>query len=310
MAGEYYLSRGDGKLIIFAAEGGAYVADTPSYGELLVGVDGFSYQDAMYIYNFDASGALVSVEDIYNLAFLINVDSEKAVINQGGEIIAQVNFGGESRVESVSYDSRDFSFSYQENGMLSQVVADELQVARFVYELSNLTEYYAADDQLITKWTYDSEWRAVSSEHANGQGKVVLVYNEDGTVTETNSLGRVTKYTFQDFDGLKRLVAVEGEQSANCQASHKSYSYFSNGMLQSKTDWEGNLTNYEYDDRGLEIKRIEAAGTAFAREVTSEWHSSFRVPVKISTSKEITEFEYDANGRLLARKVTPLGGSE
>ncbi len=57
----------------------------------------------------------------------------------------------------------------------------------------------------------------------------------------------------------------------------------------------------------MELSRTEADGTPEARTVTTEWHPDFRLPMRISEADKITEFSYDAQGRLLSRteRVAP-----
>jgi YD repeat-containing protein len=73
--------------------------------------------------------------------------------------------------------------------------------------------------------------------------------------------------------------------------------------MTSKTDWQGNVTSYTRDSRGLELSRTEANGTPEARTITTEWHSNYRLPVKITEPGKITEYTYDAQGRQLSRTV-------
>jgi YD repeat-containing protein len=64
--------------------------------------------------------------------------------------------------------------------------------------------------------------------------------------------------------------------------------------------------------RGLEIKRVEAADTADARTVTTEWFPTLAVEKTIAEPKRITSYERDANGLVLTRSeqaTTDLTGS-
>ncbi|SIQ07957.1 RHS repeat domain-containing protein, partial [Aquipseudomonas alcaligenes] len=92
-----------------------------------------------------------------------------------------------------------------------------------------------------------------------------MAYNADDTVSVTNELGKVTKYSFQTIEGVRRITSIQGEPSANCPNSNSTFTYDSNGLLKTKTDNKGVLTTYTYNARGLEISRTEASGTAQAR---------------------------------------------
>ncbi|MBX5998815.1 RHS repeat protein [Pseudomonas aeruginosa] len=146
-------------------------------------------------------------------------------------------------------------------------------------------------------WTYDNQGRAISSEHANGAEKVSLAYNDDGSTTVTNEYGKQATYRFQVIQGIKRIVAIEGQPSPNCPSSNSTFTYDDQGLLTSKRDNNGNLTTYQYNARGLETSRTEAAGTAQARTITTDWHPTLFLPVQVSEPGRITRYQYDAEGR-------------
>ena len=77
-------------------------------------------------------------------------------------------------------------------------------------------------------------------------------------------------------------------------AGGSAFTYDSNGFVASKTDWNGNVTNYMHDTRGNETQRIEAYGTALARTITTTWHATFNLPLTITEPARTTTFTYDA----------------
>ena len=56
------------------------------------------------------------------------------------------------------------------------------------------------------------------------------------------------------IQGIKRIVAIEGEPSPNCPSSNSTFTYDDQGLLTSKRDNNGNLTTYQYNARGLETR--------------------------------------------------------
>lgn len=153
-------------------------------------------------------------------------------------------------------------------------------------------------------WTYDSQARAISSEHSDGADKITINYNSDGSSTVTNELGKKTTYRFAELDGIKRITAIEGEPSANCPNSNSTFTYDARGLLKTKTDNKGHLTTYDYNTRGLEISRTEAAGTPQARTVTTDWHPTLFLPITVTEPSRITHYTYDDQGRQLSQAVT------
>jgi YD repeat-containing protein len=152
-------------------------------------------------------------------------------------------------------------------------------------------------------WSYDDKGRAISSEHADGADKVTVAYNADGTVSVTNELGKVAKYSFQYIKGVRRITSIQGEPSANCPNSNSTFTYDNNGLLKTKTDNKGVLTTYTYNARGLEISRTEASGTQQARTITTDWHPTLFLPTVVTEPKRITTYHYDDQGRELSRTV-------
>ncbi|WMR33036.1 DUF6531 domain-containing protein, partial [Metapseudomonas otitidis] len=153
-------------------------------------------------------------------------------------------------------------------------------------------------------WTYDDQGRAISSEHAGGAEKVTVAYNADGSSTVTNALGKRTTYRFQTIQGVRRITAIEGEPSANCPNSNATFTYDDRGLVKTRTDNKGNVTTFDYNDRGLEISRIEAFGTAQARTIATEWHSTLFLPVTVTEPDRVTSYSYDAQGRLVGQTTT------
>ena len=155
-------------------------------------------------------------------------------------------------------------------------------------------------------WAYDDQGRAISSEHAGGADRVTLVYNANGSTTVTNELGKKVTYRFQVIQGVKRIVAIEGEPSPNCPSSNSTFTYDDRGLLKAKTDSKGYITTYSYNDRGLEISRTEASSTAQARTITTEWHPTLFLPEAVTEPGRITHYQYDNQGRQLSQAIESL----
>ncbi len=172
--------------------------------------------------------------------------------------------------------------------------------ATFPYHLTGRTDETGS---LVT-WAFDSQGRAISNELASGTEKYTLVFNADDSVTTTNPLGKDTTYHFTTLHGVKKVTQVEGHASQSCVAANKNYSYDANGYLASKTDWQGKVTTYVHDARGLETSRTEAFGTTEARTITTDWHATFRLPIKITEPGKVTDYSYDAQGRLTSQTVS------
>ena len=83
--------------------------------------------------------------------------------------------------------------------------------------------------------------------------------------------------------------------------------YDANGYRDLIVYWNGVLTDFDHDEQGREIQRIEAVGTSEQRTITTTWHPDFRLPTEIIEPNKTTTFAYDANGNLLSRTETDTG---
>ena len=131
-----------------------------------------------------------------------------------------------------------------------------------------------------------------------------ISYNSDGTRTVTDPLGVQTVYTFTPLQGITKVTQMSRLASATTAAATRIFTYDANGYPASVSDWNGNLTTYVNEARGLPTSITEAAGTPQARTTTMAYDATFHLPTKIVEPGLTTDFTYDANGNLLTRKVT------
>ncbi len=223
----------------------------------------------------------------------------------------------EDRIATINDNSsptKTWTYQYDANGNLELVTFPDATVKQYHYEDLNFPHALTGitDEKGIrfAIWNYDSSGRAITSEHAGGVENHTFVYNADGSTTITNPLGKDTTYHFIVLHGLKKLTQVEGHASTNCLAANQDYTYDTNGFLTSKTDWNGNSTTYIPDARGLETSRTEASGTPEARTVTTEWHTTYRTPTKITEPGLETSFTHDGSGNVLTRTLKDLATND
>ena len=100
-------------------------------------------------------------------------------------------------------------------------------------------------------WTYGTDGRVLTSEHANIQDKYTFAYDDVAqTRTVTNPLTKDTVYHLETFQGRNRITRLEGKASANCVADDTVFAYDANGFVDEMTDGEGNVTKYVNDAQG------------------------------------------------------------
>lgn len=155
-----------------------------------------------------------------------------------------------------------------------------------------------------TTYTYDNRGRAIVSERAGGADRSEFTYNTGSTVTVKNSLGKESIFTFEVFNGLSRVTQVDGQPTALCGAMTSSLDYDANGYVASRTDNNGNITNYTYTADGLVASMTEAVGDPEERTTTTTWDPVHRVPLQITHPGQTETFTYDSEGRQLTRTLT------
>lgn len=299
------------------------------------------YTDSRAIEKYDRFGKLLSIQNdrgilltfYYDIALVNGGDDDPATLDK-----VEDNFGNslwftydtEGRISAMTDPEGDkYRYQYNTNDILNYVsYPDDTPTAagsnpfgednpyrEYHYEdvnfLQALTGITDEKGNRFATWTYDAQGRAISSQHANGVESVTLDYTHigdatDPRVTVTNELGKDTTYHYTTLHGVRKVTLVEGHASANCAAANQNYTYDANGFLDEVTDWEGHVTDYDHDGRGLEIQRVEAKGTPQERTITTQWHTEYRLPTKITEPDRVIDFTYDTSGQLLERRETPI----
>lgn len=235
------------------------------------------------------------------------------VTDEHGRTIT-LTYDGSSRVSTAVTPDGTFTYTYGANNNLTQVTKPDTKTRIYHYENTTFVNALTGiTDEMGVRyatWGYDAQGRANSSSHAGGVDDYTLTYNADGTITETNPLGKQTIYTYTVINGLRKITKVDGVASAHCPAANMAYTYNSSGYLASTTDWEGNLTTYTTDQNGLETARIEAVGTPEERTITTTWIPSLRLPDVITEAGKTTDYGYDADGRTSSITVTDTNSGE
>ncbi len=252
------------------------------------------YQQAL---SYNDNGQLVQVTDSFNVSlnFTYNrkgllesmSDPEGNVThyryNHTKQVLAQVLYPDETETLADNPYKRYF---YRDKRFPTAITGIENELGQRIHSMA-----------------YDGQGRAILSELGDSGERVDIVFHKgvnaaNKSSTVRNSLGRETKYF---FDADNRPLSVEGHATKTCIASNQGYTYDENGNIETKTDWNGVVTRYQYNDRNLEILRIEAEGTDSERVVTTSWHPHYRIPTQVVAPGNTTEFDYDQRGLLTKR---------
>lgn len=221
-----------------------------------------------------------------------------------------------------------FSYGYDESsGNLISVTFPDNKVRRYSYNeaayTGNTNQPYAltgiVDENNVRFATfyYDAQGRGISTEHAGGVEKNQLSYPTPNVQSAVlDGLNTSRGYSFTTILGMIRNTSVTQPcGTPGCTGTvSTSLTYDANGNIASRTDFNGNRTNYVFDlSRNLETSRTEgltAAGatTPATRTTTTTWHPTFRLPATIteptSTGDRVTTYTYDASGNALSKSVS------
>lgn len=159
-------------------------------------------------------------------------------------------------------------------------------------------------------FAYDSQGRAISSEHSGGADKNTFAYTagNDGllTVLHTNPLGKKTTLVFQGG----KLQSETGHPSTYCLGSqYREVTYDANGYENLATDFADGITDYDYNAKGQLLKKTEAVGKPEARVTLYQWDpAKNRITRETVSGYQQTDYVYLPNGRLNQVRTTNLSG--
>ncbi|MFC5475762.1 DUF6531 domain-containing protein [Paraherbaspirillum soli] len=326
--------RGDGKAFDFVLGNGGYQPDGDINDSLMRKLDskgnpgGWQYKVAanQSLESYDVSGKLLSIKSRAGLLQTLSYSdatTPAAIAPQAGLLIRvadsfghQLNFVYDSSsrvVQMIDPAGGVTTYSYDSANRLSSVTYPGGKPRTYLY---NEPVYTAGADlpyaltgivdengSRFAIFNYDSSGKAVSTEHAGGVEKYGIAYPQLGSQSAvTDPLGTMRTYNFQTIQNTLRYTGESQPGGAGCSAAASNVTYDANGNVASRTDFNGVVTTFSYDlARNLETSRVEASGTPQARTISTQWHPTFSLPLKIAEPKRVTSYAYDASGNLLSK---------
>ena len=268
---------------------------------------GYAYLDADgTIHEFDSDGKLTSVISLAGLTQTLNyVGSQLTSVQDAFGRTLLIGHNADGELNSVTTPAGAvYRYEYSDTGLLTRVLLpddtpldDSDNPSRtYLYESPyldhGLTGIIDENGTRYSTFEYDASGRAVVSTHQNGTDQNTIVYAENET-TVTNPLGHQMTYVFEEIQGTKHLIRVDGHASINCPETTRTRQYDSRGSVVESIDPNGGVTRYTYTHTGLSdddylyhvglvTSVTEAAGSAEERTTTIEWHPDLRLPTVIS----------------------------
>lgn len=252
---------------------------------------------------YDPAGLLTSVTDAFGRALVFSYGPSDRIVSvtnpEGGVFIYAHDASG--NLVSVTYpDGGERTYLYNEPA--------HTQGAQLPSALTGIVD---ENGVRFATYRYDTQGRAVSTEHAGGADRTEVVYNADGSRAITDALGTTSMHQFATVLGVVKNTAVSQPCSLCGGSDSSSKAYDASGNVSARRDFNGNLTCYTHDlARNLETQRVEGLtgascpGTAVAgvsRTISTEWHPDFRLPQRIAEPLRRITYTYDSNGNVLTR---------
>ena len=273
-----------------------------------------------------APGKLMCVTDPWGrqLNFRYGANGQIDIVDPNGAIF-QYTKTGESEEALVFPDGSVKKYLFGEPARINggTVCTLNQMTASPTARLRNpLTGIIDENGNRILSWSYNCAGEAVLTERGVGINKTTFLYgsvnvgsNRNTTVvhfagTADNPSSTQTSWVSKEVNGEMKHVSQNG-QCLECGTIY-SRTYNSNGNLTQSMDWAGKVTTYTYNSRNLEISRLENSNDAPYRTISTEWHPTWDVPLRIAVPKLITTLTYDGDGNIISRseqETTDANGS-
>ncbi len=316
-----YAYRPDGRVIVFNEYSGVYSPDGDVSDSLIQTSSGWSYQTADdTIETYNSAGQLLTVALRGQNQITVNYNSGSglgdppiSVSDAFGHTLAftYTQNGNYLQLSSIT-DPAGHTISYTHDttyDRLTRVTAADSTTRQYAYSsssscyLANITDENSVQ---YVSWTYNSSNLAATSQNAGGVNSYSFTYSLSGSspyVKVTDPLGQQRTNNQSLIWGTYRTTS-SNQPCPNC-GEDASRVYDASGNITSRTDYNGNVTNYVYNAQtNLETSRTEAYGTSQARTITTAWDTNWRQPDTITEPKRTTTFTYDSMGNVLTKTVT------
>lgn len=252
-------------------------------------------------------GLLITVTDHFGrqLNFTYNAQGRvaKLIDPAGGETLFEYDGptgpAGAKNLTKITFpDVTTRLYHYAEAVQINGGAACASPALNLPNALTGLTDEKGAR---FASWTYDCSGRATGSEHAGGVERYTFTGN--GTsVTYVDPLNTSHEASIASSLGVSKEASTSRPAASGSGTASNAATYDAQGNVSSRTDYNGNRTNFSYDlARNLETSRTEGltssgATTPQTRTVTTQWHATFRLRTGVAEPLRITTFSYDPDG--------------
>ncbi|WP_084545941.1 DUF6531 domain-containing protein [Cupriavidus malaysiensis] len=315
--------RQNGEIVRFTAVSGTWLAMDGQPDSIVPVLDanrtiqGWQYKDAheSSVENYDSAGKLISVQErngwtttlVYSDSTTPRTIAPRAnllirITSRFGRSI-QFTYDANGRIATmVSPDQKTSQYAYNTNGMLASVTWPDgksrtyhYEDSRFPWALTGITDEAGVR---FASYSYDEQGRSVGTEHAGGADKVQLQFLGQRQTVVTSADGSSRNLAFELVNNVLRPTTASAS-CPECGNVAQRTAYDASGNVSSRTDFNNRETRYTYDTLGRETQRIEGYGASDAKTTTTQWHPTWRLPVKVAAPGRVDYFSYDDKGQLI-----------
>ena len=309
---------GTGRSIIFYQNGSNWNSDA-TVAEQLTALDpannnGAVWQvidqdDTVTLFNADGEPIRQTVRGGDFITFAYQNKLLTQVTDSGNRSI-KFNYDAKSRVSGFTTPKGEvYQYGYDNSDRLTSIKYPDGTSKQYVYENQSyvyaLTGIFDENNKRFETWTYDQFGRGLTNQSAGGVNKYSITYNpnDDRQVMVTDPLGTQKNLTYQEINSNLSL-AGSTQPCPTCGKDSASKVFDDSNNIIQKTDFNGNSSNYSYNNRHLITQQTLASNTPDAQTTSIQWSSSFRLPTQMTQGNRTILFEYDANGNMTKRTVT------
>jgi YD repeat-containing protein len=238
----------------------------PNVPGLLKRDGGWRYIDEDdFVYRFNADGQLKSLTDRTGVAITLTYTNE-AFLERATDAYGRFlsfTYNADGRLETMTdAQQREYRYAYTPRGRLAEVTLPDMKTRRYGYDNPRSSKLLTSitDERGVVLGTihYNLEGLADESSYAGGAGRHRFRY-EDGAVTITDALGTERRVEYANINGEFFQTKVSAPCTSCSMGGTAETFYNSNGYPTKKIDFRGNITTFNYNERGLLEGQTEAS---------------------------------------------------
>jgi RHS repeat-associated protein len=224
-----------------------------------------------------------------------------------------------SDAQIQSYDALNHltQYGYDRNNRQLFMIDCEGHRSSQTYDNMGNTDTKTDGNGSTTRYVYEYAGRLIAVTNALGETTGYTYDMLGNKLSQTDGKGNVTSYEYNARNKLMRKIDQGGRNGSAgsytfVQAKVESYAYTSDGLLQSKTDRNGNITSYEYDIHGRTITQtvtgISLTSPLTERRIAYTYDGNGN-QLSMTDATGTTRRMYDELNRVIMKSVPSFGTS-